>query len=99
VHSDGQFGTPECGIQTLVLIALLSWNDKKRRKSMMVSVPEITRLPSTLSFGAGLRSRKTSDAWDITVTGLAYLTAWIDSVYSSGNAQETSRSLTMKRLS
>jgi hypothetical protein len=80
VHPDGQFGKPECGIQTLVLIALLSWTDKKRRKSMMLSVPEITMLPSTLPFGVGLRSKKTSDALDITGTGLAYLTAWIDYV-------------------
>jgi hypothetical protein len=62
VHPDGQFGKPEYGIQTLVSIDLLLWNDKKSRKSMMVFFPEITRLPSTLSFGAGLRRKKMSDA-------------------------------------
>jgi superfamily II DNA helicase RecQ len=97
VHPDGQFGKPECGIQTLVSIALLSWTDEEKRKSMILSVPEITRLSSTLSFGAWLRSKETSDASDITTTGLAHLTAWIDSSYSSGNAQDTSRSITMKR--
>jgi hypothetical protein len=53
---------------------------------MVASVPEIGRLPSTLSFGAWLRSKETSDASDITATGLALLTAWIESTYSFGNA-------------
>jgi hypothetical protein len=97
VHPDGQFGKPECGIQTLMSLALLSWFDEEKRKSMRISVPEITRLPSTLSFAAWLRSKETSDVSSNTATGLALLTAWIDSTYSSGNAQKTNRNITMKR--
>jgi hypothetical protein len=80
-----------------VSIDFLSWMDEEKRKSMVASVPEIGRLPSTLSFGAWLRSKKTSDASDITATGLALLTAWIESTYSSGNAQKANLCATMKR--
>jgi superfamily II DNA helicase RecQ len=87
VHPEGQFGKPNCGIQTLISIALLSWDDEEKRVGMKDSVPELGEHKSIDSFGAWLRCKDMTDVNGNTSTGLSQLAAWIDAKYSSGNCR------------
>jgi len=85
VHPEGQFGRPTCGIQTILSIAILSWERDEKRNEMKALVPEVAGSNSIKTFAAWLRCCNSSFAKGYAPLGLARLTVWIDQTYSSGS--------------